>query len=319
MAREMFMLKKVLVGLLALFLLLPLVLVRFDLSPDALEARYTTKFSKFIRLEDGTRLHYWDRGRQGAPVLVLVHGAHDAATTWEGWAPLLESDFRLIVPDLPGHGLTGRTNTDLYRMEEMVSAIHELLTRLGIQSAHFAGNSTGGNVVWRYALAHPTELERMVLLNPWGYPPPGGAKEDSVLSQAFIKYGDPHWLVRYGFKRAVHDPSVITDSRVGRWADFILRAGSRVAHAKRRMMRARTQEPVERLPEIAQPTLLLWGDQDRIIPVAYGSRFDRALPNSRLQIYRGVGHMPQLEVPERSATDARDFLLGTGGQAISKP
>jgi len=292
--------------------LLALVGVRLDLPAADVDGRYATGSSKFETLPDGTRMHYWDRGDASSPVLVLLHGSYDCANTWELWAPLLDRDFRLIVPDLPAHGLTGKTPADDYSIEAMVAAVHDLLGKLGIAHASFAGNSMGGNTAWMYAAAHPEQVERLVLIDSSGYPNDNsvGPRSENAVTRLLYRYGNPSPLIRSGFREAVLDDAIITSDRVERWVSYIRRAGSRDAHHTRAQQRGIANQPFERLRQLQAPTLILWGDKDPLVPVADAKRFDTDIPNSRAIIYPNIGHMPQLEHAEQSAKDVRGFLLG---------
>jgi pimeloyl-ACP methyl ester carboxylesterase len=284
--------------------------VRLDLPPPDVDARYAKPWSKFVTQGDGTRLHYWDLGDPGAPVVVLLHGAFDSAVTWEAWAPRLARDFRVLAPDLPAHGLTGWTPTDDYGMARQAETVRALLDHLGIARAHVAGNSMGGNVAWRLALAHPERVDRLVLADAGGYPEMGSVVPPPAnpVLRFLYRWGNPAPMVRANTRRAVADPALVTDTLVERFVTMLRRDRTRDAQERRLQQRASERQPVDRLHEIAAPTLILWGDQDRLLPVAFAARFDADIPDSRAIVYPGIGHLPQLEAPERSLEDVRRFL-----------
>ncbi|MFZ1862943.1 MAG: alpha/beta fold hydrolase [Polyangiales bacterium] len=288
------------------------VIVRPDLSAAEVDARYRADRSRLVALPDGTRMHYLEAGSPGAPVLLLVHGSFDSAFTWEGVMSDLASDFHVIAPDLPAHGLTGRTPRDTYAMADLVDAVHGLVGVLGLSLFHLAGNSMGGNTAWRYALAYPQQVDRLILIDSAGYPnesAPLLEHEAGPVMRWLYRNGNPTLGVRRGFDRAVADPSIVSSAYVARSVDFLRRAGSRDALAKRNRMRNTEQQPVERVAEIRAPTLVIWGEEDAVLPVTAAHRFRAALPDSELLLYTGVGHMPQLEVPERLSRDMRAFLM----------
>jgi len=307
------MLKKVAVVIAVLLAAASAVVIRPDLPIEEVESKYRKPFSKFATLRDGTKLHYWDRGSASGKALVLIHGSYDAADTWEEWAPLLDKDFRLIVPDMPAHGLTGKTVSGKYTADAMASAVLELLDQLELERVHVAGNSMGGRVAWTFAAAYPSRVDRLVLVDPAGYPNPNNLTPaaDSALMRWLLRYGNPRRNVRQGFLRAVgdSDEALITDARISRSVDYLRREGSRDAHRQRAQQNATLPDAPPRLATIQAPTLVMWGDQDQLIPVSHAQLFARDLPNDTLLIYEGVDHMPQLEIPERSANDMRGFLL----------
>ncbi len=304
--------KKIAFAALLLLVVAGLVIIRPDLSASEVDARYRTDQSHFLELPYGTRMHYLEAGPPDAPTLLLVHGSFDSAFTWERVMPALAADFHVIAPDLPAHGLTGRTPLDAYAMSDMVNAIDGLVTALGLSRFGLAGNSMGGNAAWLYTLTHPERVERLVLIDSAGYPndsAPLVDHEPAPFMRWLLRHGNPTILVRRGFDRAVADPAAVSDAYVTRSVDFLRRAGSRDAQAKRNRLRNIEKQPIERIPEIRVPTLVLWGDDDALLPVDAAHLFHAALPNSELKIYAGIGHMPQLEVPEQLVNDLRAFLM----------
>ena len=307
------MLKKVALTFAVLLAIAAAVVIRPDLSIEEVADKHMKPFSKLATLRDGTKLHYWDRGSPSAKTLVLIHGSYDSADTWEEWAPLLEKDFRLIVPDMPAHGLTGKTVSGQYTAEAMASAVHELIDQLELERVHVAGNSMGGRVAWTFAAAYPDRIDRLVLVDSAGYPNPSTltpTARNPVMSW-LLRYGNPRRRVREGFVRAVgeSDEALITDARVSRSVDYLRREGSRDAHRARAQQNAILADAQPRVASIQAPTLVMWGDQDQLISVEHARWFSRDLPNDTLLIYEGLDHMPQLEIPERSANDTRAFLL----------
>jgi len=304
--------KKIALALLLLLVVAGFVVIRPDLSTADVDARYRTDQSHFLQLPDGTRMHYLEAGSPDAPTLLLVHGSFDSAFTWKQVMPALAADFHIIAPDLPAHGLTGTTPVDAYAMSDMVNALHGLVGALGLSQFHLAGSSMGGLTAWLYTLAHPEHVERLVLVDSAGYPNDNAAlvdHEPGPVMRWLHRHGNPTILVRRGFDRAVADPAAVTDAYVARSVDFLRRAGSRDAQTKRNRLRNIEQQPIDRIAEIRVPTLVVWGNADALLPVSAAHLFHAALPNSELEIYAGIGHMPQLEVPEQLVKDMRAFLL----------
>jgi len=301
----------VLVALLALLLVVATVGLRGDLPAAEVDARYQTAQSHFVTLADGTRLHYLEAGPADAPPLLLVHGSFDSCFTWERVMPELARDFHVYAPDLPAHGLTGRTARHRYAMDDMVAAVDGLVTKLGLARFDLAGNSMGGNTSWLYALAHPERVRRLVLIDAAGYPLTGAPLVDphpNAVKRWLYLNGNPSLLTRRGFERAVEDPTRVSDAFVERAVAFLRREGSRLAQAERNRVRDITKQPFARIPEIRVPTLVVWGERDRLLSVEGARRFHADLPNDELKLYADVGHMPQLEAPARLVADLRAFL-----------
>lgn len=301
----------VLVAVLALAVVAATVGLRGDLPAAEVDARYQSPQSHFVTLGDGTRLHYLEAGAASAPALLLLHGSFDSCFTWERVMPELARDFHIYAPDLPAHGLTGKTARHRYAMEDMVAAVDGLVTKLGLARFDLAGNSMGGNTSWLYALAHPERVRRLVLIDAAGYPLTGGPLVDAhpnAVKRWLYLNGNPGLLMRRGFERAVADPASVSDAFVERAVVLLRRQGSRLAQAERNRVRDITKQPFARIREIRVPTLVVWGERDQLLPVAGALRFHADLPNDELKLYADIGHMPQLEAPARLVGDMRAFL-----------
>src|SRR5206468_1092598 len=112
---------------------------------------------------------YRDEG--SGPLVVLVHGTSSSLHTWDGWAAALRDRWRVVRVDLPGFGLTGPSPARDYRIAAYVTFVDRFLERVagGVPCA-LAGNSLGGNIAWEYALAHPSRVRALVLVDSAGYP-----------------------------------------------------------------------------------------------------------------------------------------------------
>lgn len=289
-----------------------------DLPADSVDARYASDASRFLHLNQGGRIHYRDEGsRDGIPI-VLVHGAMASLHTWEPWVRILGARYRVITLDLPGHGLTGPV-PDTGVSDPFSEAIRAVTGELGVSRFVLGGNSMGGGATWRYALAYPEQVLAMILVD--ASPPPGwqrqmgesqrGAVGFSLLRQswfrAMARYIDPGLLVEQGLRAAYNDSPVVDESLVNRYRDLILREGTRAAILERsRNLGAPTAE-VD-LSVLDEPTLILWGAQDALIPVSVATQFAAALPASQVIVYEDLGHVPMEEDPDRTAADVLRFL-----------
>jgi pimeloyl-ACP methyl ester carboxylesterase len=294
-----------------------------DLPAAQVDTRYTNAASQFLTLPNGVRVHYRDEGQPDGPPVVLVHGSNASLHTWEPWVARLGDTWRIVTLDLPGHGLTGRVPGDDYSMGAYVATVRALADHLGIREFVLGGNSMGGGVAWRFALAHPERVSAMILVDavgPWAWRDqvgPPGAQESplafGLLRQAWFRgiarYIDPEMLIRWGLRASFHDPAKVDDLMVGRYYAMAMREGSRAATLIRfGNLRAEAAERKPDLSALAQPTLVLWGEHDRLIPVAVGQRLATVLPNAKLIVYPDAGHIPMEEIPDPTAGDVRAFL-----------
>ena len=283
--------------------------VRRDRPATEVEARRAGPLSRFL-VVDGLRTHYRDRG--AGPTIVLLHGSNSSLFAWEGWTPELTTDHRVIALDLPGHGLTGPDLRARYQADQMAEFVERFAVALGLDHFVLIGNSMGGNVAWRYALAHPERIDRLILVDAAGLPreeprPFGFRMFASPVIGDLARWFSPRFLIARSLRDTYGDPARVTDAQIDLYEDLLLRAGNREA------TRARFAGFVEdgahsRLPELHTPTLILWGSRDRWILPKYGERLHAAIPGSELVVLDGVGHVSMEEDPARSVAAVRAFL-----------
>ncbi len=289
--------------------------LRPDLPAEEVDPKYMNAASQFLELRGGGRLHLRDEGSRSGPAIVLLHGSNASLHSWEPWVRELGGSYRIITLDLPGHGLTGRIPGDDYSTPNYVALLDEVVERLGVERFVLGGNSMGGHVSWLYALRHPEKLRGLILVNAGGYPPVGS--ERGPLAFRLMRHEFFRTLVRHVFSRALieegvrtayNNSPVVTEALIDRYSDLNRRAGARHATALRFAQYRPGAPPPAGVIKI--PALVMWGAEDALIDAARARDFARDLPNSRLVIYEGIGHMPMEESPERSAEDVRRFLDG---------
>jgi pimeloyl-ACP methyl ester carboxylesterase len=288
-----------------------------DVPAAELDRRYATPPSQFLTLPSGTRVHYRDRpGPDGAPVIVLVHGSNASLFTWEPWAGLMAGRVRVVSVDLPGHGLTGATVEQDYSIDGMAGFLDAFTRKLGLtQPFVLAGNSMGGSVAWRFALAHPDRVSKLVLVDAAGAVAPG---VDGPVPPAFkiartpilrnlVRFVTPRSLIESGLHSAFYDQSLVTPAMIDQYWEFNRRAGTRETTAIRFALPYEA-EPATHLGDLKMPVLILWGREDKLIPVHSAEVFKAALPQAQLIIYDHCGHIPMEERADRSAADVLAFV-----------
>ena len=274
-----------------------------------LEATYAGPPSQFVPV-DGLRIHVRDTGPRDAPVVILLHGLGSSLHTWEPWARTLEKRFRVIRYDLPGFGLTGADPTGDYTDARSVEVLGALMDALKVPRASLVGNSMGGKLAWQFASEHPDRVDKLVLISPDGYASPGfeyGKKPHVPLIAKVLPYTLPRVMLRMNLVPAYGDPSKLTDATVTRYRDLMLAPGVRQALLDR-TAQVMLEPPDARLRRIQAPTLLVWGEKDRLIPFTNAQDYLRTIPNARLVSFPGLGHVPQEEDPARSLAPVEAFL-----------
>ena len=290
-----------------------LALQRHDIPYETLEAKYDSPASRYMDLPGGVRVHYRDEGRRDGPALVLVHGYSASLHAWEPWVRSLSGDYRVITLDLPGHGLTRTDRGYAAGRDGYEAVVDQVTARLGVQRFTLGGNSMGGGVAWRYAIDHPERIDALVLVDAAGWP---SVSKDRPLIFKILKYPlgravlkniDTRPLVRQGLQAGYLEPRLVTPELVDRYVDLARAPGHRDILLSLQTGTNRVATP-ELLSTIKAPTLVMFGQQDKVIPAADGQRFAAAIPGSTLILYPGVGHVPMEQIPDRSAGDLKAWL-----------
>lgn len=291
-------------------------LSRADIPRAVLEAKYATPPSQFVALPNGARVHFRIRGAANAPTLVLLHGSNASLFTWEPWSKTLSDKFRVISLDLPGHGLTGAVPNHDYSAKGMAIFVSEFADKLNLQKFALAGNSMGGGVAARFAEMYPERVSALILVDAGGMPTKMGDRIPLAFQlmrmswlQPILGRLDPKPLAREGLDKAIVRKAVLTDQMVDLYSDMALLEGSRAATFERFNQINADDDYVKRhVGALKMPVLILWGEQDHLIPVAAAHVWNAAIPGSRLIIYPATGHIPMEEVADQSAADVRKFL-----------
>jgi len=285
-----------------------------ELEVEALVARWAMPPSDFIDL-DGQLVHLRDEGPREDPLpIVFLHGTGASLHTWEGWAQGLRATRRVIRFDLPGFGLTGpRADADYHPQADARFTL-ALLDQLGVQRAALVGSSLGGEVAWRAALLAPARIERLVLVAPTGAAPDPAAGTPlpwtiarlPVVNRA-VEWVLPRELVRASLDEAWGDPAGAPRELVDRHHDLLLRSGNRRALMQRLAQWQPGAQP-ELVGQVTQPTLIVWGGRDRLIPVVTAQWFDAQIADSRVHVFDELGHLPHEEDAARTLAPVAGFL-----------
>lgn len=284
-----------------------------DIPLDELKARYAEPPSTFLSV-NGMNVHYRDQGHNSTtPPIVLLHGTGASLHTFEGWTKRLHDEYRVITLDLPGYGLTGPFPDRDYSIENYVSFLNDFFNELGVNEFILGGNSLGGHIAWRYTVKYTDQVGGLILINSAGYPYKSESKpaafhlaETPVIKHLF-KYITPRFVVEQSVENIYSNRELVTDSLVDRYFELSLRPGNRQAFIDRMEIETSPTAYLQ-IQTIQQPTLILWGEDDRLIPLEIAYRFHEELPDSRLVMIPETGHIPMEESPERSLSYVLSFL-----------
>ena len=303
-----------------------LALRRADIPYDTLETFYSVPDTQFMTLDDGLKIHFTDTGPRDRSALVLVHGFSASLHTWEAWKTDLESDYRVITLDLPGHGLSRAEDPSQASIERFANVVHEVTEALNVERFTLAGNSMGGNTAWSYALTYPDSLDGLILVDASGWPDTDSGEDDRPLifsllgnpiARAVLKDLDMTSLTRSGLEGSYTDQTFVTDELVERYVSLSRAPGHR-ATLLAIMAGDRVEASAERLSAISVPTLVMWGRDDNLVPVSSAQKFADAIEGATLIVYDDVGHLPQEEHAEQSIADVRAFMLEVEWSALDE-
>lgn len=283
-----------------------------DRSVESLSARWAAPPSRFITVQ-GMQVHVRDEGpRDDRLPIVLLHGTSASLHTWDGWVRQLSTQRRVIRFDLPAFGLTGPRPDADYTIAAYVGFVSALLDALQVPECILAGNSLGGQIAWNTALAHPQRVRKLVLVDAAGYPlqpesvPIGFQLARIPVVRDAMRHVLPRGLVQSSVRNVYGDPAKVTPELVDRYYELTLRAGNRQALVQRLQQPLSGNEAA--IPSIRQPTLILWGAQDRLIPRDHAQRFAHDLPTARVHVFDGLGHVPHEEDPQATVAVLQGFL-----------
>lgn len=288
-----------------------------DIPVATLKAKYASPASQFIEVSPGTTIHVRDEGpREGGEVFVLIHGSNASLHTWEPWVQRLTAiGNRVITLDLPAHGLSGPTPEGLYTNAAYVGIVEKLVDKLGLKTFALGGNSMGGGVAWRYAVKHPERLTALILVDASGKPMPKGSSPPIGFRLARIPVArdilatvTPRSLIDSSFKQSVSNQAIATPAMIDRYWELLLYPGNRRATVQRFGQYSGDDGMAPKLTGLTVPTLIIWGREDRLIPVSVAEWFNQQIPGSRVTILDGIGHIPMEEAPERSLAPVIEWL-----------
>jgi pimeloyl-ACP methyl ester carboxylesterase len=277
-----------------------------------LKLRYGSESQHVVQV-DGLNIHYKDTGPKDAPVVLLLHGFGSSLQTWDVWAAKLEPHYRVIRLDLPGFGLTGPSPLHDYSERGDLATLTHFVNKLGVANFSVIGHSMGGKMAWGLAAAEPDRVKALVLMAPDGFPEAKdiGTKPYALPSiMGVIKFSLPKFLVRKSIEPAFFDVNALSDSLVDRYYDMLRAPGVRAAILERSNQTIYT-DPVPRLKQIKAPTLLIWGEQDQMIPSSNAQSYAHVLSNSKTVLLPKLGHLIQEEQPEVALAHVAAFLNST--------
>jgi pimeloyl-ACP methyl ester carboxylesterase len=263
----------------------------------------------------GVNTRFWKAGNEGT-VIILVHGALSSVDLWSLNMPSLAENHRVYALDMPGFGLTDKI--PLNSLFQSAQFVDDFMKTQNIERAALIGHSMGGGCILQYAILYPDKVNRLVLIDSLGL----GRKTHyifKILSLPVIGelLSRPSRSgTKMSFTAAVYNQSLVTDELVDtlyRYAALpgaqksllsVLRSGGNIFGLHREYIRPIT----ENLSTIKTPTLIIWGEQDRIFPLEHAHLALKNMPNAQLTVFERCGHFPQFEYPDKFNSLILEFL-----------
>ena len=255
---------------------------------------------------DGLRLHVAEAGK--GPALLLVHGLTASHAIWEPTIAAFAGQWHVIALDLPGHGESDKPDAP-YTIDFFAGMVRSLARELGIREAVLAGSSLGGQVVLELAAWYPTFARALILAAP----AVGYSTAMRAMGQALQMLTGPRVLrvsLAQFFQQNFHDRTRIGHVTRRRILEERLTAPDFPAFARAvaRSLGGVLTAAAQPLERVTQPALIVWGREDRLVPLKRSERLLRRMPHARLQVLERCGHLPMLEQPSAFNRAVEGFL-----------
>jgi pimeloyl-ACP methyl ester carboxylesterase len=275
---------------------------------------------------DGAKIHYQEFGDPAKPVVILIHGYTASVYVWKTTAPqLAEAGFRVIAVDLLGFGYSEKPSWFDYSIQSQARMISRFMDRLGIGRASIVGSSYGGAVALDLTLDYPERVDKLVLAD--------AVCNDDALDHPILRLTSIRGIgelltpfiadSKLFLKRRMHSTlakpnhHMITQERIDSVRRPLLsREGHHSLLATSRNWSAARLERDAHL--IERPTLIIWGEQDTVIPISNGYKLHNEIPNSRFVVLKDCGHVPQEEKSDLFSELDSGFVHDTKGPAAPR-
>ncbi len=256
----------------------------------------------------GQNINYVEAG--SGPAVVLLHGLGGNLSNWAFTVPALSGKYRVVVPDQVGFGGSDKPQIN-YRIGTMVDFLHGFLKKLGIERATLVGNSLGGWISAAYALAYPERVERLVLVDSAGFAFEGPKEVLLGLNPSTLAGS------RQMLRSIFYNPdSFATDAAVETFFTQKLKKGDSYTVDRFIDSIARKEDVLDgKLSGLRAPTLIVWGREDRLTPIASAERFAKEIRGSETVVIEKCGHVPQMEKPAEFNAALLKFLGASASPA----
>lgn len=262
---------------------------------------------KEIQIDDH-KIVYFEGGK--GPTILLLHGYTGSKYNWIKFAPYLTKNYHVVIPDIPGYGESSKIEKDSYDLSSQILRLHKFAQAIELKKFHIVGNSMGGGLSGTYAVRYPDEVISVGLFCASGVMFPGNSElktmNDPGKNPFLIKDSKGmQRIMELLYAKQPFIPYPLKKLLLKTYLD------NRQFYEKEAKEFAPDVYSLEKdLPNIKAPTLILWGDQDKIIDISSVAVFEKGLINHKTVIIKDCGHVPMMEKPQETAMQYLDFVQG---------
>ena len=257
---------------------------------------------KFLQI-DGNKIRYLESG-DSKQTLVLVHGLGASAERWEHVIPLFADNFRIIVPDLIGFGLSDKPQVD-YTPEFFSEFLEKFFVASGTKRPYLVGSSLGGQISVEYTVSHPNNVEKLVLVSPAGVMKQSTPALDAYIIAAL--YPNEH-SAKNAFELMEGSGDNIDQKIINGFIERMRLPNAKLAFMSTVLGLKNSELITSKLSSISVPTLIIWGSRDPVIPINHADSFVSAIQDCQFFRMDGCGHTPYVQDPCTFASKVLEFL-----------
>lgn len=250
-------------------------------------------------------LEYSNLNSKEEETLVLLHGIGASAERWSKVIPFFHEHFRMIIPDIIGFGYSDKPTVE-YNIPFFVKFLKDFLNRIGVKSASIAGSSFGGLVAAEFAINDSNLINKLILVSPAGTMKTSTKTLEEYILASLYPTHDNVWRA---FNNMAFDPRTVTEETILEFIDRMKLPNAKYAFMSTMLAIRNTTDLASRLSKVQSPTIIVWGQNDEMIPVKYSEDYTN-IPNSNVKVIPRCGHTPFTEKPELFSKIAIDFLKG---------
>ncbi len=288
------------------------------MTPDFIPSIQPVRYQPVGAGDDAVKLAVHETGR-GKP-LILIHGLGASSYTWRKITPELAKTHRIIAIDLKGFGQSDKPLDERYSIFDQARLIQDYVTRNKLRGATLVGHSYGGGVALAVALGlmdgGQDNIEKLILIDSVAYRQPlpffFRVLRTPLIGEIGLSLVPPEVQMERALSIAYHEDGKITPEIVRHYADALYSEGGR--HALLRTIDnldpAQADRISHRYKDLKLPTLVLWCEHDKIVPLRIGKRLAFEIPNANIDVIEDCGHIPHEEKPEETLNSVKAFLRG---------